>query len=270
MTNYEAILLDIDGTLVEFGKTQPTKAVIAAVREIRQQGVKIILATGRGPCHISPAFLGHIMPDYVIAFNGAFVMDANGKPMLSCPMSEEQFILIEEMGRQGHPVGHCFDDGYYIYHNAEKLITLSGLAVKDNKTNLFNYDNTRHKRGMPYVSFCNYPDELAREFNRKNKSLKLVYHCPNTYDLCQSLHDKSTAASWIFEKLDIFWPNVIAIGDGGNDIEMIEAAGMGVAMGNAPDFVKSVANYVADSVENDGAATAINHIFCNNNSSKGV
>jgi hydroxymethylpyrimidine pyrophosphatase-like HAD family hydrolase len=51
--------------------------------------------------------------------------------------------------------------------------------------------------------------------------------------------------------------NVMAIGDNFNDVEMIEYAGTGIAMGNAPEAVKALANWVAPDVEDDGAAAAI-------------
>ena len=262
---YKAILLDVDGTLVGFGQDAPTPAVVAAVGQLQKQGVRVIVATGRGPSHIDENFLGGILPDYVIAFNGAYIMDAAGNALFASPMSEEQFALVETLGRQGHPVGYSFDDGYYLYHNAEKLVTLSGATAKDTGKLRLHFDDTRHTRGMPYVSFCNYPDALAPKFNQDNPTLKLVYHRANTYDLCQAEHNKATAATWLLKDLGLDWQDVVAIGDGGNDMEMLQAAGLGIAMGNAPDFLKEAAGHVTDTVERDGVAAAIRQFFPQDN-----
>ena len=69
---------------------------------------------------------------------------------------------------------------------------------------------------------------------------------------------KGTSLAFLIEKLGITREEVIAIGDSYNDVAMIEFAGLGVAMGNAPDDVKELANFVTDTNNNDGVAKVIN------------
>ncbi|GAG40119.1 unnamed protein product, partial [marine sediment metagenome] len=73
--------------------------------------------------------------------------------------------------------------------------------------------------------------------------------------------DKGTALAWVAEGLGISREATMAIGDSGNDAGMIAWAGLGVAMGNASAEAKSVADYVAPSVDDDGLAEAIER-FC--------
>lgn len=258
---YKIIFTDIDGTLVGFGQKGPSPAVVEELRRVQQAGVKIAAASGRGPGYITPDFLGGIRPDYCIAFNGAYITDGTGTPLFACPMDEEQFAITEELGRQGHALGYSFDDGYYIYHHPEKLVTLSGATLESSSGIRFNQNRQRHLQSLPYVAFCNYPDELAEQFNRDNPTMKMVYHRPNTYDLCQAAHNKATAAARLLERLGLAWRDAFAIGDGGNDLELLSAAGMGVAMGNAPGFLRQAAAHVTDTVQQDGAAAALRRFF---------
>lgn len=73
--------------------------------------------------------------------------------------------------------------------------------------------------------------------------------------------DKGAALAWVAERLGVRRDETMALGDSGNDIAMVAWAGLGVAMGNAIDEVKRVADYVAPSMDQDGAAEAIER-FC--------
>lgn len=172
--HYSIVFSDIDGTLVPFGENHPSPRTVQALQRLQDKGIKLVVATGRGPAHITADFLGGIVPDYTIAFNGAYIMDGAGSKLFDSPMNEAQFEAIEKLGRQGHAVGYSFIDGYYVYHNADKLVTLSGATLKKGKGLKFNLRTDRHLESMPYVSFCNYPDEEVERFNRENPSLKLV------------------------------------------------------------------------------------------------
>jgi hydroxymethylpyrimidine pyrophosphatase-like HAD family hydrolase len=73
--------------------------------------------------------------------------------------------------------------------------------------------------------------------------------------------DKSTGLKVALAQFDLDPSGLLAIGDGRNDIEMLTYAGLGVAMGAAPDEVKSAADEVTKSVQDDGAATILNRWF---------
>ena len=75
---------------------------------------------------------------------------------------------------------------------------------------------------------------------------------------------KATALRELAHRLDIKPQEIMAIGDANNDIEMLEFAGLGVAMGNSSDYVKKLADYVTDSNDENGVATAIEKLILNN------
>ena len=82
---------------------------------------------------------------------------------------------------------------------------------------------------------------------------------PDFTDITAKKADKGQGLVAIAEAEDIAIADTMAFGDGGNDISIIRQAGIGVAMGNAGDDVKAVADYVTTSVDDDGIANALNH-----------
>ena len=83
----------------------------------------------------------------------------------------------------------------------------------------------------------------------------------NTIEVLNKEASKGQSLKELADHLGIPQERVMAIGDSGNDIDMVEYAGLGVAMGNAVPAVLNVADVVTDSVDNDGVATAINRYF---------
>ena len=86
---------------------------------------------------------------------------------------------------------------------------------------------------------------------------------PNNEEISPLGVDKGAALTAMCEKLGVDISRAIAVGDQGNDLTMIRAAGLGVAMGNAPDFVKAFADAVTETNINDGAAIAIEQYVLN-------
>ena len=104
------------------------------------------------------------------------------------------------------------------------------------------------------------------EVEQKLKSLyqgKLnVFKSQSSYlELMHLQASKTKAIQFLMNQYGILREEVIAIGDNYNDKEMIEYAGVGVAMGNAPEEIKMVADYVTDTNNNDGVAKALAHFF---------
>ncbi len=72
--------------------------------------------------------------------------------------------------------------------------------------------------------------------------------------------DKTKTVEEVIKRLNLTWDNVVAFGDGNNDVEMLKRAKIGVAMGNANSYVKSQADYVTSHILDDGIANAIKHL----------
>lgn len=85
---------------------------------------------------------------------------------------------------------------------------------------------------------------------------------PSFADVIASGNSKATGIDAVIQHLGIRLEETMAFGDGGNDIEMLQHVALGVAMGNANEYVKSQADYVTDSVDQDGVAKAIRKFIC--------
>ncbi|HBH3034913.1 TPA: HAD-IIB family hydrolase, partial [Clostridioides difficile] len=99
-------------------------------------------------------------------------------------------------------------------------------------------------------------DEIRKEL-RKVQGIKITSSWPNNIEVMNEGVDKGNAVKILAEKMNIDREDIIAFGDNYNDIEMIKFAGLGVAMGNAEEFIKQEADYVTDTNQDSGVAKAI-------------
>lgn len=95
----------------------------------------------------------------------------------------------------------------------------------------------------------------------KDSKLSKAYH--NAYDVYSFRAGKMKGINVVLEKLNLKWENVIAFGDADNDVDMLTAAHIGIAMGDAPQHVQESADFVTKSLEDDGIAFAINTLIQN-------
>jgi Cof subfamily protein (haloacid dehalogenase superfamily) len=109
------------------------------------------------------------------------------------------------------------------------------------------------------------PDNIAaiqQHLRSKYNGRLNIYPSKATYlEVMDSRGSKSNAVKFVSERMGITPAEIIAMGDNYNDIEMIGFAGMGVAMGNAPDDIKAKADYVTDTNNNDGVRKALERFF---------
>ena len=160
---YKLLASDFDNTLVPFGEPCPRPAVVKAVKKMQAAGGKFVLSTGRGYCAINKQQLGGIRFDYVIANNGACVVDRDGAIIAEHPMTnEEMYALVDFCEDYNYPLQFNFRDGYYAYCEYESLrdfyaqLSGSGLTCKDGE------DQDRHLIDMPHAAFACLPDEARR------------------------------------------------------------------------------------------------------------
>lgn len=258
--NYKAVILDIDGTLMNYEQPYVSDATIQTVAALREQGVKVVIATGRGPFRATPEILSGLQYDHLVCVNGACVLDTDGSVLFSNSLSEEQiFELYDYLKDHNATLTLTFLDGYYVYHNYKKVLEYNDATGNIRYIN--DEGHTRHKQSLPFGGFTKIADADAEAFNTLGSTVKLVIFQPGSYDICKVTTDKSKALTQLLEHLDIPWEETVAIGDGANDVEMLSRAGLGVAMGSATDRVKSFADRVTGSVAEEGVATALRDIF---------
>ncbi len=274
---YKAILLDIDGTLTNDDKVI-TARTCHALKEAQANGMRLVLASGRPDVGL------HSFADVLdmrdnngvfVAFNGAKSLNyQTGKVYFEQAMTVEQGRrVLEHMKR--FEVASCVDYGEYMLTNdAYFTITRDGeshLIVEYEAHN--NGFLVREERDLAaFVSWpinkilnAGEPSYLQEHWHEMcapfDGELSAMFTAPFYYEFTPLGVDKSRALSETFAALGIDKSEVIAFGDAQNDRTMLEWAGMGVAMGNAVEEVKAVANMVTGTNNEDGIATALQELL---------
>ncbi len=252
----KALFFDIDGTLVSFDTHAIPQSAVEAIAEARRRGVKVVVATGRTrPC-LPP--LEGITFDGYLTVNGASCVTAEGGQLVDERISEEQLeTVMREAARLDFAMGVLTDEGLFVDRVTPEVALLAEVVDLE----LPDVGDLRElARRSPCRQLCFYTD-LAREREALSARPDLVASRwnPNFADVNLRSVDKGTGVEAFMRHWGLERDEVMAFGDGGNDVEMIRKAGVGVAMGGACDEAKTAADFVADTVDNHGIAKALKH-----------
>jgi Cof subfamily protein (haloacid dehalogenase superfamily) len=267
------LVVDIDGTIA--GKSnQVTTRVKQAIQAAKERGIRVGIATGR-MYQSALRFHQEIGADLpIMAYQGAWIQDpATGITHRHLPVPVEIAHELIDYFEQSHLLDklsiHVYrDDRLYVRDinpDTELYIERSGIGatpVADLRTIL----TDRPTKILAMSEDIALIEELRLDLRQRyNPSeLHVTTSVPIFLETTQSGVNKASAIDYIAtEFLGITAENVLAIGDNYNDVEMISYAGIGVAMGNAPAEVQSLADWVAPGIEADGVAIAIEKFIIN-------
>jgi len=257
------IALDIDGTVLHEDGTL-SDPVVAAVARVRDAGHEVMLATGRSVAMTLPVLdrLG-ITPQYVVCSNGAITLmrdpDAptayRRELVVTFDPSEVLTTIRGNLETANYAVED--EDGLYKFTGFFPDGTLGAASEKVAFEELLGSQATR----VVVIS----PEHEIEDFLSVVERMglhKVSYNVGWTawLDIAPDGVNKSTALEWVRERLGIPRTRVMAVGDGRNDIDMLEwasAEGRGVAMGQAPTEVRAVANESTGTDVEDGVATLL-------------
>ncbi|MBR6747636.1 MAG: HAD family phosphatase [Clostridia bacterium] len=263
------IALDLDGTLFNSQKevSQHTKDVLA---ECSRRGIIVMPATGR-PATGFPHVL-EAVPSfrYALTSNGALVYDfAEKKGIYEDTISVENALKVVEFTRKYDVMCDAYIGGY-------------GYSEKDKLANIANYFQTQ--KMIDYVLSTRIPVDDMGKFIRENgvgveklvcffgdlslqdklaedlaqfDFLKITRALVNNVELNNATCNKGESLLQFAAHMGFTREQTMACGDGNNDLDMIRAAGFGVAMDNAAPEVKEAADYITLSNDDDGVAAVI-------------
>ncbi|MBC2074053.1 Cof-type HAD-IIB family hydrolase [Listeria marthii] len=274
----QAIILDIDGTLLNDDKkisTETKKALITA----QQNGVKLILASGRPTTGMHLYAEQLEMEKYhglLVSYNGAKVVDcqtkeelfnqaltvAEGKAVLEHMKNFEVKVMIDKDDYMY--VNDVFD--CYVPYKGEEINIIQyesrggnfKLCEKDDLAAFLDYRISKIlTAGDPAYMQENYQAMMAPF----KDSLNCVFTADFYFEFTAQGIDKAKALDTILTPMGISPENIIAFGDGHNDITMVEYAGTGIAMSNAVPELKAAASSVTLSNNEDGIAHVLNSLI---------
>ena len=264
--NIRLLVLDIDGTIVGESNRVP-ESVIQAINLAQRRGVTVAIATGRSYRSSLEAYdsIGSTLP--LICHEGALIREPNTRFVhrhwrLEVRIVKQMLDYLDRSSEGSRVSFYCFiEDDLYVWNlNGNALEHPDGSIMKPIVVNdlrqLLNQAPTKVMvLSDDYQVIARLRSQLRNTYSRVQVTQT------TSVTVLEALHpaaNKGLAVSWMAEKvMALEARNVLAVGDALNDIEMLEYAGIGVAMGNAPPEVKAIADWVAPPIEEDGVARTI-------------
>ena len=278
MKDIKLVALDLDGTLFD-NSSRISKRNLTAIRSITDKGIHVVISTGRPFEGIPFDQIKGTGINYAITANGSGIYEiSTGKCLYENAMDEElvtpivNFLLTRDIhmdafiGGKGYTPIQCVE-------TAQKLTVPSSIKnyIITTRTRLDNILQFIHENQLKVqkMTLNFYPAadgtlidrETVRKFLVSNPSITTVCGGYNNLEFTRADANKGVGLRKLAEILGVNPDATMAIGDTENDLAIIEAAGIGVAMGNATDAVKARADYVTTTNTKDGVAAAIEHFI---------
>ena len=278
MKDIKLVALDLDGTLFD-NSSRISKRNLTAIRSITDKGIHVVISTGRPFEGIPFDQIKGTGINYAITANGSGIYEiSTGKCLYENAMDEElvtpilNFLLTRDIhmdafiGGKGYTPVQCVE-------TAQKLTVPSSIKnyIITTRTRLDNILQFIHENQLKVqkMTLNFYPAadgtlidrETVRKFLVSNPSITTVCGGYNNLEFTRADANKGVGLRKLAEIIGVNPDATMAIGDTENDLAIIEAAGIGVAMGNATDAVKARADYVTTTNTKDGVAAAIEHFI---------
>lgn len=255
----KAIFFDVDGTLVSFRQKLLPDQLVEDLPALRAKGVKLFLSTGRAIQDLeNTGMLRGVEFDGYVTLNGQYCCDAKGEAYRDAPIALADLqgayrVLVE------NPQLPALMEG-----NGESYMT----QINDRVREIYQFLHTdlypvrdpawllegKVYQFVPFVA----PDEEKLFLDAMPNCLHTRWH-PKGIDIIPRGGGKVIGVQATMERYGWTSDEVMAFGDGENDAEMLKLAGIGVAMGNAMDSLKAVADYVTDTADEVGVSSALRH-----------
>lgn len=266
---YKLICLDMDGTLLNSsGKISPGN--LQAIKSAHEKGVKVTICTGR--VFTSAAYYGSLLGVKVpiIALNGAYIREKDKdeviyKSVLGTHRCRKILKVLKKYGIYAHFNAPDMIFTEKIIYSSEGYSRINKDLPDEWKINIQvseDWERVFEKYG-DYITKCIAIDDDVKKIRKakeellQDEEIEVVSSWYNNIEIMCKGVSKGRAVKVLSGFYNIKREEIMCIGDNENDISMIKYAGLGVAMGNAEEFVKNEADFVTDKNDEDGVARAI-------------
>ena len=264
MNQIKMLVFDVDGTLYDLKKHEIPLSTILAIQKAKENGYLFVIATGRAHYGLGKA-LNDLKPDYILSVSGGMVVNSHHEVI-----SHHDFIKedVEELLDFCHEneagLVFKFMDHMYIYQHPEKIDWLKGQMESDigNEPFIDCPQQNAHHFSLPQ-SACIHADpiQVQKAFGNHPR-IEFVQYSKDGYDVVLKGINKGVGLKELRNFLKLKKEEVACFGDNFNDLEMMEEAGFSIAMGNAIDEVKDIADYITTSSDQDGIYHALKYLHC--------
>jgi Cof subfamily protein (haloacid dehalogenase superfamily) len=262
---YKAVFLDMDGTLLRSDHSV-SEATVQTIKSLTDKAIPVILVSARPAGAVLPTFRHLGLPEDapMITLNGSYVLQS-GVPIFDIRMDLDTTFNVTELVRPWKAtIAYYLQREWYaevddVWTSREQKIMDVPLRV--GPIDLLIEDWSGLHTAPNKMMVMSEPENIA-SIQRHLRSIfdgRLnIYPSKPTYlEVMDIRGSKANAVKFVSGRLGLAREEIIAMGDNYNDVEMIGWAGMGVAMGNAPDDIRAGARYVTDTNNNDGVRKAL-------------
>lgn len=247
MSKIKIIFFDVDGTLKNFSSKEISEKTLEALKRLKENGIKICIATGR-PAVAVPKF-DNVEFDAYLTFNGSYCFDQSNVIFSNPICGKDVQKIIQNATNMGKPVSIATKKDLVANGTERDLADYFALA---NVELVVSDDFETISRDEVYQIMMGRPRENLDAILDGVTGARITYSCDFAIDIIPANGSKGVGIQKILEYYHFDKSEAMAFGDGNNDIEMLQNVGTGVAMGNASEQLKSIADDVCGHVAEDG------------------
>lgn len=253
------IATDIDGTILKWGLDFSPK-LKQCIKTLSQNGVKVVLVTGRMHRAAVPIARELGLDTPIISYQGGLIKDCDNKTLYQRNLSSDYALEIIKWARENNiHINLYLDDKLYVEKDNE--IVKSYTDGKFIDYTVCSFDDLEIKNVNKILAIdLNDAEKVTNwveELKKKYPDLYIVKSTPYFCEIGCCEAKKSLGVKFLCGIWGLKQDEVLTIGDQNNDIDLVECGGVGVAMGNGTPELKACADYITDTVENDGFVKAV-------------
>lgn len=263
---YKMLVLDMDDTLLTDDHTisDENKEMLALARE---KGVHVILASGRPtPAMVSYAKELNLDDSYMISYNGAVITDLKtDKVIFEQTLTKEQIHDLYDYSLKSKTDIITYLDGKVVSESSSKYIDIELDITGLEYNRVLNFKDTVQSSAVKCILLeePSYLKEVEKDLKAAMPHLSVSMSKPFFLEVAQNGIDKAASIKILAEKLNIHQSEIIAVGNAGNDLTMIEYAGLGVWVANVTPELKDRANVIVASNNDHGVAEVVKRFILN-------
>lgn len=262
---YRMLALDMDDTLLGHNM-QISKRTVEKIQQAKAAGVRVVIASGRMFRAILPYFRQLELTDPAIVYNGAMVRQPDAaEPILHNPipleLARQVAQRVEECGSQ---LNAYIGDWLYVRKQTPEVLRyMEKTKVDSTEVGPIGDFLEEEPTKLLVIHYnCDEIEALRTQLKTEFKDqLSITQSKPYFIEIMAQGVSKGHTLAKLSQQMGYSQEEVIAIGDGLNDVEMIQWAGLGVAMANGVPELRNVADYVTTSCDEDGVAGVIDRFI---------
>ena len=249
----KAIFFDVDGTLFSHNQKKIPDSTMEALWKLKQQGIKVVVTTGRHMSELEELTLLDFPYDGFITVNGSICLDEHRDLFYIQPIEGlDRAKLLQMFSEKEIPVILVEKDDMYINFVNDNV----RKAQEDISSEI---PQMKAYSGNDIVMACIYVKTVSEGALDIFQTLNITRWNKRAVDVIPFNSGKTKGIEKFLEKYQITKEETMAFGDAENDMDMLQFCHIGVAMGNASDEVKAAADYVTEDVDSNGIPKALKY-----------